>query len=82
MYSATPDSSTDRTMLRARATASLFLSGIPNGAEKGEGVMPKFLIEREVPGAGQLAPGELTTMAQKSCSVLNELGSAIQWVQS
>ena len=44
--------------------------------------MPKFLIEREVPGAGQLAPGELTAMAQKSCGVLNELGPAIQWVQS
>jgi len=44
--------------------------------------MPKFLIEREVPGAGQLGPGELTAMSQKSCAVLNELGPAIQWVQS
>ena len=44
--------------------------------------MPRFLIEREVPGAGQLAPAELMAMSQKSCGVLNELGPAIQWVQS
>lgn len=44
--------------------------------------MPRFLIEREVPGAGELALDELTAMAQKSCGVLNDLGPAIQWVQS
>lgn len=44
--------------------------------------MPKFLIERELPGAGKLDPAELQGIAQKSCSVLRELGPAIQWVQS
>ena len=44
--------------------------------------MPKFLIEREIPGAGKLDPAELQGISQKSCSVLRELGPAIQWVQS
>lgn len=44
--------------------------------------MPKFLIERELPGAGQLDPSELQGISQKSCSVLRELGPEIQWVQS
>jgi hypothetical protein len=44
--------------------------------------MPRFLIEREVPGAGKLAPAELQAMSQKSCAVLDDLGPAIQWVQS
>jgi cell division inhibitor SulA len=44
--------------------------------------MPKYLIEREVAGAGRLSDGELAAMSQKSCSVLNDLGPAIQWVQS
>jgi cell division inhibitor SulA len=44
--------------------------------------MPKFLIERELPGAGKLTPAQLTKVAQKSCDVLRELGPEIQWVQS
>lgn len=44
--------------------------------------MPKFVIERDIPGAGQLSPEELKSISQKSCSVLNELGPQIQWVQS
>lgn len=44
--------------------------------------MPKYLIEREIPGAGQLSPEELRGISQKSCSVLNRLGPHIQWVQS
>jgi hypothetical protein len=44
--------------------------------------MPKYVIEREIPGAGQLSPAELTAISQKSCSVLRELGPAIQWLQS
>jgi hypothetical protein len=44
--------------------------------------MPKFLIEREIPGAGNLTPEQLTRVAQKSCGVLRELGPEIQWVQS
>jgi hypothetical protein len=44
--------------------------------------MPKFVIEREIPGAGKLSPAELKGISQKSCSVLRSLGPQIQWVQS
>ena len=44
--------------------------------------MPKFLIEREIPGAGQLTAEELIGIAQRSNAVLRELGPQIQWVQS
>lgn len=44
--------------------------------------MPKFVIEREVPGAGRMAPEELRGISEKSNAVLAELGSDIQWVQS
>jgi hypothetical protein len=44
--------------------------------------MPKYVIERELPGAGKLSAQELTGISQKSCSVLRELGPQIQWVQS
>lgn len=44
--------------------------------------MPKFVIEREIPGAGNLAPKELKAVAQKSCAVLSSLGPAIQWLES
>ena len=44
--------------------------------------MPKYVIEREMPGAGQLSAEELRGAAQNSCAVLQELGPQIQWVQS
>jgi hypothetical protein len=44
--------------------------------------MPKFLIEREVPGAGQLTPLELQSLARRSVGVLRQLGPEIQWVES
>lgn len=44
--------------------------------------MPKYIIEREIPGAGNLTTDQLAAISQKSCSVLNELGPAIQWVHS
>ena len=44
--------------------------------------MPRYVIEREIPGAGKLTPGELKGISQKSCAVLGELGPKIQWVQS
>ena len=44
--------------------------------------MPKYLIERELPGAGKLSPADLKAISQKSCSVLENLGPQIQWVQS
>ena len=44
--------------------------------------MPKYLIERELPGAGKLSSADLKAISQKSCSVLHNLGPQIQWVQS
>jgi len=44
--------------------------------------MPKFLIEREIPGAGDLSGEELQAISQKSCGVLREMGPEIQWVES
>ncbi|MGJ7030505.1 DUF4242 domain-containing protein [Niabella hirudinis] len=44
--------------------------------------MPKYLIEREIPGAGSLSPDQLQNISQTSCNVLRELGPEIQWVQS
>jgi hypothetical protein len=44
--------------------------------------MPKFVIEREIPGAGKLSPQELQAISQKSCSVLQGLGPQIQWIHS
>ena len=44
--------------------------------------MPKFLIEREIPGAGNLTAQQLHTISQKSCSVLSGLGPQIQWLES
>jgi hypothetical protein len=44
--------------------------------------MPKFVIERDIPGAGRLSPHELRAISQRSCGVLREMGPEIQWVQS
>lgn len=44
--------------------------------------MPKYLIEREIPGAGQLSGDQLQQISQKSCGVLRGMGPQIQWVQS
>jgi len=44
--------------------------------------MPKYVIEREIPGVGKLSPAELQAISQKSCGVLREMGPAIQWVHS
>ena len=44
--------------------------------------MPKYIIEREIPGSGKLSAAELKGIAQKSCAVLDKLGPKIQWVES
>ena len=44
--------------------------------------MPKYIIERELPGAGNIPAADLQAISQKSCSVLQGLGPQIQWVQS
>jgi hypothetical protein len=45
-------------------------------------MMPKYVIEREIPLAGNLSTEELHSISQKSCAVLRDLGPQIQWVQS
>lgn len=45
-------------------------------------IMHKYVIEREVPGAGSLSSEQLKAISQTSCGVLNEMGTQIQWVQS
>jgi hypothetical protein len=45
-------------------------------------IMPKFVIERNVPNAGKMGPTELNALSAKSCRVLDSLGSQIQWQQS
>ena len=44
--------------------------------------MPRYVIEREIPGAGKLSSSDLQGIAQKSCDVLKKLGPQIQWVES
>jgi hypothetical protein len=44
--------------------------------------MPKFVIEREIPGAGKLSADELHAISQKSCGVLSSMGPKIQWINS
>src|SRR5580698_2336055 len=48
----------------------------------GLSAMPKFVIEREIPGAGKLTPDQLHAISQKSCSVIEAIGPRIQWLQS
>jgi hypothetical protein len=54
----------------------------PVPCQEREDGMPKFVIEREIPGAGNLSAGELQGISQKSCGVLRELGPEVQWVHS
>lgn len=44
--------------------------------------MPKYVIEREIPGAGDLTPQEMKAISQKSCGVLKNLGPQVQWLHS
>lgn len=44
--------------------------------------MPKYVIEREIPGAGKLSTQELKAISQKSCGVLSQMGPQVQWLQS
>jgi hypothetical protein len=55
--------------------------GLITGSFEG-GSMPKYVIEREIPGAGNFTADEVQAIAQKSCSVLNKLGPQIQWLHS
>jgi hypothetical protein len=44
--------------------------------------MPKYVIEREIPGVGKLSADELKAISQKSCGVLQKMGPQIQWIES
>jgi hypothetical protein len=44
--------------------------------------MPKYIIERDIPGAGKLTSDQLQGISQKSCGVLKKLGPQIQWIES
>jgi hypothetical protein len=44
--------------------------------------MPKYIIERDIPGAGHLSPADLHGISQKSCGVLRDMGPRIQWLES
>jgi hypothetical protein len=61
---------------RAEVRASASVSKINGGS------MPKYVIEREVPGAGKLSADQLKAISETSCGVLRKLGPEIQWVQS
>jgi hypothetical protein len=50
--------------------------------KNGDQAMPKFLIEREIPGAGDLSGAELQAISQTSCGVLQKMGPQIQWLHS
>jgi hypothetical protein len=44
--------------------------------------MPKYIIEREIPGAGNLSAADLQAISRKSCAVISDLGPTLQWIQS
>jgi hypothetical protein len=44
--------------------------------------MPKYIIERDIPSAGQLSPADLKGIAQKSCAILRDMGPSIHWLES
>jgi hypothetical protein len=50
--------------------------------KRGDANMPKFIIEREIPNAGSLTTQDLQGISEKSCSVLNQMGPKIQWLES
>jgi hypothetical protein len=59
------------------------LAAVPEPAGSNqEAGMPRFVIERELPGAGKLAPEQLQAISQTSCGVLKSMGPQIQWVHS
>src|ERR1041385_6603112 len=76
-------SSSDRVNFVVRECQRLTRSlPLPVLTSFGDKQMPKYVIEREIPGAGNLSPQELQSISQKSCSVLQNLGPQIQWVES
>src|SRR5580704_17261736 len=65
----------------ADTPAPIAQEGCPCNLSK-ERSMPKFVIEREIPGAGKMTPAELKTISKKSCGVLSSLGPSVHWITS
>lgn len=61
---------------------SASIEGQHDGTVQEENTMPKFVIGREIPGAGQLSERDLKAISQKSVRALDQLGSQVQWLQS
>ncbi len=55
---------------------------VPANNSTEENAVPKFVIEREIPGAGKMTPADLKAISKKSCGVLSSLGPSVQWIQS
>jgi hypothetical protein len=76
------------TLARPTSKAGVLVLGhtpphaIRGGEPSGGDQMPKYIIERNIPGAGKLSPGDLKAISQKSCNVLRAMGPQIQWVHS
>jgi Protein of unknown function (DUF4242) len=69
------------TASKAKTAAPAAQGGCPCNPSK-ERSMPKFVIEREILGAGKMSPAELKTISKKSCGVLSSLGPSVQWINS
>jgi hypothetical protein len=67
---------------RAGASRTRGIENMPWRPIPKERAMPKYVIEREIPGAGKLTPEELRAISQKSCAVQRQMGPEIQWVES
>jgi hypothetical protein len=63
--------------------ATIFLTTTQDDRSNIRGaMMPKYIIEREIPGAGSLTQDELKQISQKSCCILDDMGPKIQWLES
>jgi len=73
-------------MILRRLALALVLCGLalpfPASAQKQEETMKKYVIERDIPGAGKMTPAELNGASKKSREALASMGSKVQWVQS
>jgi Protein of unknown function (DUF4242) len=57
-------------------------AGMSTDSSKNQPVMKTYVIERDIPGAGQFTPEKLKDISKTSCTVLKEMGPSIQWIQS
>jgi hypothetical protein len=69
-------------LLFAGFTSQAQTMATTNSNTKNDTAMKTYLIERDIPNAGDFTPAQLKSISQKSCSVLKEMGPGIQWIQS